>query len=84
VPSTFLMTGFQNGGEAKFRGFLKDCYHKPCDDLGQGIDYAAGAKFAWINYEIARELADDPARPQWNKGDFFGTRFAPPTAIAGR
>ena len=82
VPSTFLMTGFQNGGEAKFRGFLKDCYHKPCDDLGQGIDYAAGAKFAWINYEIARELADDPARPRWNKGDFFGNRFAPATAIA--
>ena len=84
VPSTFLMTGFQNGGEAKFRGFLKDCYHKPCDDLGQGIDYAAGAKFARINYEIARELADAPARPQWNKGDFFGTRFAQPQAIADR
>lgn len=84
VPSMFLMTGFQNGGEAKFRGFLRDCYHKPCDDLGQAIDYAAGAKFAWINYEIARELADDPARPQWNKGDFFGTKFAPPTAIADR
>jgi Zn-dependent M28 family amino/carboxypeptidase len=84
VPSTFLMTGFQNGGEAKFRGFLKDCYHKPCDDLGQGIDYAAGAKFARINYEIARELADAPARPQWNKGDFFGTKFAPAQAIADR
>lgn len=84
VPSTFLMTGFQNGGEAKFRGFLKDCYHKPCDDLGQGIDYAAGAKFARINYEIARELADADARPQWNKGDFFGTRFAPAHAIADR
>ena len=84
VPSTFLMTGFQNGGEAKFRGFLKDCYHKPCDDLGQGIDYAAGAKFARINYEIARELANDPARPQWNKGDFFATKFAPPAAIADR
>ena len=84
VPSTFLMTGFQNGGEAKFRGFLKDCYHKPCDDLSQGIDYAAGAKFARINYEIARELADAPARPQWNKGDFFGTRFAQPQAIADR
>lgn len=84
VPSMFLMTGFQNGGEAKFRGFLKDCYHKPCDDLGQEIDYAAGAKFARINYEIARELADAEARPQWNKGDFFGTRFAPPQAIADR
>lgn len=82
VPSTFLMTGFQNGGEAKFRGFLAGCYHKPCDDLGQGLDWAAGAKFARINYEIAREIADADARPLWNKGDFFGTKFARPQAIA--
>jgi Zn-dependent M28 family amino/carboxypeptidase len=84
VPSTFLMTGFQNGGEAKFRGFLAGCYHKPCDDLSQGIDYAAGAKFARINYEIAREIADADARPLWNKGDFFATKFAQPQTIADR
>lgn len=84
VPSTFLMTGFQNGGEAKFRGFLAKCYHKPCDDLSQGIDYAAGAKFARINYEIAREIADADERPLWNKGDFFGGKFARPQAVADR
>ncbi len=82
VPSTFLMTGFLNGGEAKFRGFLAGCYHKPCDDVSQGLDYAAGAKFARINYEIAREIADADARPKWNKGDFFGSRFAAPQTIA--
>lgn len=82
VPSAFLMTGFQNGGEAKFRGFLASCYHKPCDDLAQGIDWAAGAKFARLNYEIARELADADARPKWNKGDFFATKFASPQTIA--
>ncbi len=76
VPSAFLMTGFQNGGEAKFTAFLKECYHKVCDDLSQPIDYAAGAKFAKINYEIARELADGAERPAWNKGDFFGGKFA--------
>ncbi|HEY8572236.1 M28 family metallopeptidase [Phenylobacterium sp.] len=75
VPSTFLMTGFGNGGEAQFRGFLAKCYHKPCDDLSQPISYAAGAKFAKINYEIARELADAPQRPVWNPGDFFGEKF---------
>jgi len=84
VPSTFLMTGFQNGGEAKFRGFLASCYHRPCDDISQPIDYLAGAKFARLNYEIARELADADARPKWNKGDFFGTKFAAPQAIADR
>ena len=76
VPAVFLMTGFQNGGEAKFREFLAACYHHPCDDLSQPIDYAAGAKFAWLNYEIARELADMDTRPLWNAGDFFGGKFA--------
>ena len=75
VPSAFLMTGFGNGGEAAFRSFLADCYHKPCDDLAQPIDYAAGAKFARINYEITRDLADADPRPAWNPGDFFGDKF---------
>ncbi len=24
---------------------------------------------------IAREIADAPERPRWNKGDFFGTLY---------
>ena len=75
VPSVFLMTGFKNGGEKGFKDFLATHYHKPNDDLNQPIDYNAGARFALVNYEIARELADMPARPSWNKGDFFGTLF---------
>ncbi|TCS07508.1 M28 family metallopeptidase [Caulobacter sp. BK020] len=75
VPSVFLMTGFKNGGEKGFKDFLATHYHKPNDDLNQPINYQAGARFALVNYEIARELADAPARPSWNKGDFFGTLF---------
>ena len=82
VPSMSLMTGFQNGGEAKFRGFLAGCYHRPCDDLSQPIDWAAGARFARINYEIARELADDDVTPAWNPGDFFGVKFGPAAPAA--
>ena len=78
VPSVFLMTGFQNGGEAKFRGFLSGCYHHPCDDTAQPIDYAAGAKFARLNYEIAKALANAPERPRWNRDDFFGRKFSQP------
>jgi Zn-dependent M28 family amino/carboxypeptidase len=77
VPSVFLMTGFQNGGEKAFTTFLKTNYHHPGDDLNQPIDYQAAAKFALVNYEIARELANVPARPVWKKGDFFGAAFAP-------
>ena len=75
VPSVFLMTGFANGGEKQFTGFLADRYHKANDDLNQPIDYEAGAKFARLNYEIAREIADSPQRPSWNRGDFFGGLF---------
>lgn len=77
IPSVFLMTGFQNGGEKAFTTFLKTNYHHPGDDLNQPIDYQAAAKFALVNYEIARELANAPARPVWKKGDFFGNTFAP-------
>ena len=77
VPAVFLMTGFANGGAEKFQGFLKDCYHRPCDDLAQPLNYTAGARFAWVNYNIARELADADQPPRWNDGDFFGRRYAP-------
>ena len=77
VPSVFLMTGFENGGQAAFTGFLRDNYHRPSDDLAQPIDYAVGAKFARLNYEIAREIADADQKPAWNKGDFFGELFKP-------
>jgi hypothetical protein len=79
VPAVFLMTGFANGGEKHFTEFLATCYHKPCDDTSQKLDYRAGAKFAQINYEIARELADATPRPSWKAGDFFGTRFGRPS-----
>ena len=76
VPAIFLATGYGGPGAEAWKGFLRDCYHKPCDDLGQKIDYRAGARFAQINYEIARELADGAERPRWNAGDFFGGKFA--------
>ncbi|MFZ5609049.1 MAG: M28 family metallopeptidase [Pseudomonadota bacterium] len=82
VPSVFLVTGFNAttgdgvGGKI-FSDFLAAHYHKPSDDLALPIDYAAGAKFAQINYLIAREIADAPTPPHWNEGDFFGTLFGP-------
>jgi len=75
VPAVFLATGYANGGEAATRFFMKTNYHKPSDDLSQAIRYDVGAKFARLNYEITRELADG-ARAGWNKGDFFAAKFA--------
>jgi hypothetical protein len=78
IPAVFLIGGFGNGGEKAFRTFYANCYHKPCDDLAQPLDYQAGAKWARLNYEIARELADQPGRPVWRKDNLFGGRFAGP------
>jgi Zn-dependent M28 family amino/carboxypeptidase len=77
VPSIFLMTGYGNGGEAAWKKFLSNNYHKPNDDLSQPIDWTAAARFAELNYRIARALADAPQRPMWYEGDYFGDRFAP-------
>jgi hypothetical protein len=74
VPAVFLATGYANGGEAATKLFMAEHYHKPSDDLSQPIRYDTAAKFARLNYEITRELADGP-RPSWNKGDFFAAKF---------
>jgi hypothetical protein len=71
VPGVFLMTGFGNGGDKQFTGFLSTHYHKVTDDLKLPIDWKAGAKFARINYAIAKEIADAPEAPKWNADSFF-------------
>ncbi|HEX8124885.1 MAG TPA: M28 family metallopeptidase [Allosphingosinicella sp.] len=77
VPSVFLMTGFAGSGREKFTDFLATHYHKVSDDLALPIDWKAGAKFARINYEIAREIADAPRAPRWYADSFFGKALAP-------
>lgn len=84
VPSVFLMTGFANGGQEKFTHFLSTNYHKVSDDLSLPIDWKAGAKFARINYLIAREIADGDEAPRWYAKDFFGDTFAPGAIKAAR
>jgi hypothetical protein len=84
VPSVFLMTGFANGGEERFTHFLSTHYHKVSDDLGLPIDWKTGAKFARINYEIAREIADAPQAPRWYSDSFFGNALAPGREKAAR
>ncbi len=76
VPSIFLWTGFENGGEEQFWDFYKNHYHRPSDEPAQPILYSDLARFAEINYIIANALAEAPSRPTWNEGDFFGEQFA--------
>ncbi|WP_166041900.1 M20/M25/M40 family metallo-hydrolase, partial [Sphingosinicella sp. YJ22] len=90
IPSVFLMTGFQNGGEERFRGFLAGNYHGVEDELGQPFNWRAGARFAELNYRITSELANSQQAPRWYRGSFFGDtlggnqpRAARPAAATG-
>lgn len=76
VPSIMLATGFAGEGREKFMSFLTKTYHRPGDDLSQNFNWQAGAKFAKINYLIAREIADGTEAPRWYAGNFFGDTFA--------
>ncbi len=75
VPAVFLMTGFANGGREHFTAFLEHQYHRPGDDLSQPFDWQTGARFARLNYLIAREIADGAEPPHWYRGSFFGDAF---------
>ena len=75
VPSVFLMTGFANGGRQRFTHFLENQYHSPRDELSLPFNWRAGARFAQLNYLIAREIADGREAPRWYAGSFFGDAF---------
>ena len=84
VPAILLFTGYSNGGKARWDEFFARIYHTPKDDLSQPINWKAGARYAKLNYEIARALADADERPRWYRGDYFGERFAPGEPRADR
>lgn len=56
--------------------WMHTIYHTPQDDLHQKFDWEAGARCARLAMKIGQEIANDPARPTWNAGDFFGVTFA--------
>ena len=76
VPSVFLATGWAGPGKAATEDFLAKHYHQVSDEADLPIDWKAAAKFARINYEIGRELADAPEAPRWYQGSYFGDKFA--------
>jgi hypothetical protein len=77
IPAVLLMTGHANGGKAQWDNYMGKIYHTPGDDLSLPIDWNAGARYALLNYRIARAMADAPQRPMWLQGDYFGDLFDP-------
>jgi Zn-dependent M28 family amino/carboxypeptidase len=80
VPSLFIKSGFKTGdsskdGAAINAAYRRDVYHKPNDDMSQPFDFDAGARHAQLNFLTGWQVAQETARPVWNKGDFFGGLF---------
>ena len=81
IPAVYLDGGVKGrdphfDGLARLDGFLNQHYHRPSDDAEQPIHYPTAARIAALNALIAERIADAPARPRWNDGDFFAKRYA--------
>lgn len=81
VPAVYLTGGVvsadgERDPKLAMTYFLRNCYHQPCDDVSQPIQYGDAARLARLNAAIGRRIGDAATRPAWNPGDFFGDRFA--------
>lgn len=81
IPAIYLVGGIiakdsKIDGKKMLENFLETHYHQPSDDASQPIHYSTAAKMAALNTRMGQLVADDPHRPRWNLGDFFGKKFA--------
>lgn len=81
IPAVFLVPGLQSkdpnvDGSKVFGEFLSTNYHKPGDDMSQPFKWEAAKTFTEVNFQIGLALANQPEKPTWNEGDFFGETFA--------
>lgn len=75
IPSVFLVTGLQNGGDKAIAEHRAKNYHRPSDDMSNNLNFDAAARFAELNARIALTLANADQRPLWKKDDFFARQF---------
>jgi Zn-dependent M28 family amino/carboxypeptidase len=79
VPAIVLLAGVKprdgSDGLQRFREFLATRYHQPSDDLNYPIHWLGAADLAMLNFRIGLAVGNDPERPAWNPGDFFGRQF---------
>jgi len=80
VPAVFFVPGFRStdpdkdGGQL-FNQFLQTHYHKPTDEISLPFHGPSAVAFTLANYHLIRSIANNPRRPVWNEGDFFGAKF---------
>jgi len=80
VPSVFISEGEQATDpkfDAKKYGeeWIATRYHSPSDDMSQPMNLDASVEFMQIDFLVGYDVAQDPERPRWKPGDFFGETF---------
>ena len=80
VPALFISEGFA-AKDPKFdaKKFTDEWnatrYHAPSDDMAQPMNLDASVQFMRLEFLIGYDIANDPQRPRWKPGDFFGETF---------
>ena len=87
IPAVYLINGVVSADGKRdpklaFGKFLGEHYHQPSDQIDLPIAWDDAARLARLNARIGRIVGDAAQRPAWNKGDFFGDKFAKPAAPA--
>jgi Peptidase family M28/PA domain len=81
IPAIFPIAGFKSSDpkidpEAIFEKWEETRYHQPQDDMEQpGLDFNAAVQYAKFIFLCGYYIAQDPQRPRWNAGDFFGDLY---------
>jgi hypothetical protein len=80
VPSVFISEGEEardpNFNAKKFNEeWIATRYHSPSDDMNQPLDFDAAVEFMQVEFLVGYDIAQDPQRPKWKPGDFFGETF---------
>lgn len=78
IPATGFVFGYRAGtdSEQRYRRWYEVQYHRPQDDLGQPMDWAAAGKFNRFFYALVEAVADGDAPPQWKAGSPLAPRGA--------
>ncbi|MFZ9060917.1 MAG: M28 family metallopeptidase [Steroidobacteraceae bacterium] len=80
IPALYVDDGKRSSDpaidpEQVFREHMRRDYHMPSDDMRLPIHWESMAALARVNARIGLGIANDPERPSWLPGDFFGDTF---------
>jgi Peptidase family M28/PA domain len=81
IPSLMITEGEKARGPAVDAKKLNEewtrtRYHAPSDDMNQPMNLDAAVEFMQIDFLVGYDIAQDPKRPAWKPGDFFGETFS--------